>query len=112
MKSRLRIFMLSFLALVGSLFGSASANAACLSPPANAGYFVGGSNFGYLYANQYSYNSPQTWYGYSADSNILHMLATASATHARVMLYGDAASCPTSGTYLYVGTIIEVIINP
>jgi len=88
-----------------------SASAVCQSPLMYAGEYFGGTTFGYLYGAQYGAFNSSIYYGYTPNSLIAGQLATASANHSRVILYGDSASCAT-GTYIYVGTIIYIWINP
>ena len=67
--------------------------------------------YSYFYGEPYGAGNTYTYYGYTTSSQIAGGLASATASHNRVYVVGDAASCPTSGTYRYIGTILYFYIN-
>ena len=71
-----------------------------------SGGVVGGSYYSYFYGEPFGAGSTVTYYGYITNPALAASAATAAAAHTYVEVEGDAASCPTSGTYQYLGNIV------
>ena len=65
-----------------------------------------GTPYAYVYAVPEHSTLPSTvYYFYTSDTTAITQINSAQQTHESIAIYGNATSCPTSGTYLYGGTI-------
>lgn len=66
-------------------------------------------------ANLYLRNSPLgtiVWFGQALDTRLMNAAVAAAAGRQRVIVTGNATTCPTTGDLRSLGTITQIIINP
>lgn len=97
--------------LAAALFASFNTNAACLASAQQVERVLSYGTYGYIYlrpagalTNSYYY------YMRTTSDKILSTAANAHTDSSRVNVYGDAASCPTTGTARYMGNATYVYI--
>jgi hypothetical protein len=51
-------------------------------------------------------------YYYTNNASVIQAALTAAGSQIPVTIYGNAASCPTTGAYRYGGTITQILLYP
>jgi hypothetical protein len=100
------------IAFAGAALLSASvATASCYSGFVKVAQVYQGTNavgtpFAYVYGvPEHSVLPSTVYYFYTADTTAITQANSAQQNHESIAIYGNATSCPTSGSYLYGGTI-------
>jgi hypothetical protein len=103
---------LAALAFAGvALLSANAANASCGSgfvklTQVFQGTTAVGTPFAYAYGVPEHYVLPSTvYYFYTNDTSAITQLFAAEQNHESIFITGNATSCPTTGTYLFGGTI-------
>lgn len=66
----------------------------------------------YLYGEPFGAGNTYTYFGTTTNAVIADAAASAAANNKRVNITGNATTCPTTGTYRFVGTILYLYISP
>ena len=74
-------------------------------------YYTDGT-YTYVYGEPYGSGNTVTYYGYTTSATLAAALASAVESRSRVYLVGTVSSCPTSGTYQWLGQIYYIYISP
>jgi hypothetical protein len=98
-------------ALTAMPFVPTTASAQCTQTVYASHFYTLGS-YSYIYGEPSAYGNTFTYYGYTTNSVFAATGASVVASRNRVTLVGDASSCPTSGTYQYIGSITNIYVNP
>jgi hypothetical protein len=52
------------------------------------------------------------WFANTTDPELSRAITAAVSAHNRVFVQGDAASCPTTGVFRFMGNVTIIVINP
>ena len=94
-----------------ALLSANAATASCYSGFVKVAQVYQGTNavgtpYAYVYGVPEHSTLPSTvYYFYTADTTAITQANLAQQNHESIAIYGNATSCPTSGSYLYGGTI-------
>lgn len=106
-KSKTLFLLLAIASL--SLLNAGAANASCYAGFLNITgvyeYSVNGTPYGYVYAVPEHQTLPTYAYWFSANQVGLTQAKMALQNHQSLYLIGDAATCPTTGSYRSAGTL-------
>ena len=110
MKNTIRT--IAALAFAGiALLSANAATASCYSGFVKVAEVYQGTNavgtpYAYVYAvPEHSLLPSTVYYFYTSDTAAIVQANSAQQNHESIAIYGSATSCPTSGSYLYGGTI-------
>jgi hypothetical protein len=102
----LMVFGLLFATM--NITGVNNANATCTSyghVVYSYTYYGATPPYGYFWVSNNTALPTYYFYFYTNNATALGQLKTAEATNEKVYVYGDAASCPTTGTSRYGGVV-------
>lgn len=94
----------------GSLLTAGVASATCSSGFVNVTavyeYSINGTPYGYIYGvSEHTILPSFVYYYYTTNITALNQAKMALQNHESLYFYGDAATCPTSGSYRYGGVL-------
>jgi hypothetical protein len=107
-------FIAAFAFASTALLSATAANAACNSGWVKVTYVYEGTSaagtpYAYIYSvPEHSLLPTTSYYFFTADTTAILHATAAQQNHESVYMNGNAATCPTVGSYLYGGTLLYI----